>query len=165
MSRPTIPDAEDAVTTDHAYQASVAVLTKTLVVVARKPCEKPPGRPHQETKRPHYDSRKAAGKSEIGGQSGARQFDLASWLESLGHFSGRRLGLMKWWCTQGRLTGIMAYVALDPAQSVSVASGAISEGAQFAQIIERVRGIAQTLLRPAPMGEGILGCQQRQRDR
>ncbi|MER8586048.1 hypothetical protein NKH92_24570 [Mesorhizobium sp. M0871] len=53
-----------------------------------------------------------------------------------------------------------AYAGVDPSipPNLSV-SRAVQhlEGAQFAQAAERVRYIAQTLLEPASMGEGLLG--------
>ncbi len=58
-----------------------------------------------------------------------------------------------------------SFACIDPAAPVSVACGTESEGAEFAQTAERVRDIAQALLGPAPMGTGILGCEQRQRHR
>ena len=60
--------------------------------------------------------------------------------------------------------GPCAYAAVDPAEPVNKPGGAIPEGAQLAQAAERVRDTAQTLLGPTLMGQGILGCEQRECD-
>ena len=54
-------------------------------------------------------------------------------------------------------------VSIPP--SLSVSRGAISEGSQLTQAAERVRDTAQTVLGPTLMGQGLLGCEQRKRDR
>src|SRR5580693_3875916 len=57
------------------------------------------------------------------------------------------------------------HMLLSIPPSLSVSSGAVSEGTEFPQVAERVRGTAQALLGPALMGKRILGRQQRQRYR
>ena len=58
-----------------------------------------------------------------------------------------------------------AYASVDSSEFVGVTSGAVSEGTEFPQVAERVRGTAQALLGPALTGKRILGRQQRQRYR
>ena len=57
------------------------------------------------------------------------------------------------------------HMLLSIPQLVGVARGAIPEGAKFPQAAGRIRQLAQTLLRPALVGAGLLGCEQWQRDR
>src|SRR6266545_759762 len=55
-------------------------------------------------------------------------------------------------------------LSIPPSLSVSRAVQYL-KGRSSHQTAERVRGVAEALLGPAPVGPRLLGCEQRQRDR
>ncbi len=58
-----------------------------------------------------------------------------------------------------------AHADRDPAESIGIASGAVPEGKEFAQVVIGVAESEEALLGPASMGEGILGSDERKCDR